>query len=812
MPETIHPSTISLDGASDTKVNVLLVDDQPANLLSLEVILQDLGLNLVKVLSGEQALRRLLMEDFAVVLLDVQMHGLDGFETAKLIRGREKSRHTPIIFLTAYEDNRLPVEEAYALGAVDYLVKPLVPVILKAKVAGFVELFLKTEQVRRQAEQLRQMEHREFERRLAEENARLQEQQKALQESEQRFRQLAESINEVFWMIDVQTGQTLYISPAYEVVWGRPRQNVYQQPHVFLEAVHPADRDRVLAAVERQRRGDAAAEEYRIVRPDGSIRWIRDRAFPIPDELGRVHRVAGVAEDITEQRRAEKALRDSEQRLNAIIDNSPAIIFLKDTEGRYLLINRAFEKYCGLDRKKIEGWRDHDLFPKEMADAFAANDQQVLREGTARQYEELVILGGSTHALITIKFPLVDAAGIPTAICGIATDITDRKQAEDALREADRRKDEFLAMLAHELRNPLAPIRNAVQIMRMVGATDPELQRTRDMIDRQVEHMTRLVDDLLEVSRITGGKIKLQKETVDLVAVANRAVETSRPLIDARQHELIIDFPPRPIVLEADPTRLAQIISNLLNNAAKYTENGGQIWLMVGQEGSLAEVRVRDNGIGMPADLLPKVFDLFTQADRSLDRSQGGLGIGLTLVKSLVTLHGGQVTAHSGGPGQGSEFVVQLPVSANATEDRNRADRDNVQRPITVAACRRILVVDDNKDSAESIAMLLRFWGHDVRTALDGRTALETAQAYRPEAVLLDIGLPNVNGYDVARQLRQVFGRDHLFLVAITGYGRSEDRQRSAEAGFDRHLVKPVNPMDLEVLFGPGGEGMKDEG
>jgi PAS domain S-box-containing protein len=616
MPETAYP----LKSPQEAKVNVLLVDDEPANLLSLEAILQDPVLNLVKAQSGEEALRRLLVDDFAVVLLDVQMVGLDGFETAKLIRGREKSRHTPIIFLTAYEDNRLPVAEAYALGAVDYLVKPLIPVILKAKVAGFVELFQKTEQVRRQAEQLRQMERREFEHRLAEENARLREQQQALEESEQRFRQLAENINEVFWMFDVQKNKILYVSPAYEAIWGRSCQSLNQQSLSFLEAVHPDDRDSVLAAMERHRQGEAAAEEYRIVRPDGSIRWIRDRGFPVSDEAGQVYRVAGVAEDITDQRKAEKALRDSEQRLNAIIHNSPAIIFLKDTEGRYLLVNRAFEKYAGLDRKKVEGWRDHDLFPNEMADASVADDQQVLRQGMARQYEEVVNIHGVTCTLITIKFPLVDASGVPIAICGIATDITDRKQAEDALKEADRRKDEFLAMLAHELRNPLAPIRNAVQIMRLLGSTDPNLERSREMIDRQVEHMTRLVDDLLEVSRITGGKIKLQKETMDLVEVAGRAVETSRPLIDARHHELTVAFPPRPIILEADPTRLAQVISNLLNNAAKYTENGGHIWLTIDQEGGEAVVRVRDSGIGMPVDLLPRVFDLFTQADRSLDR------------------------------------------------------------------------------------------------------------------------------------------------------------------------------------------------
>jgi PAS domain S-box-containing protein len=677
MPETSHPLSPPEEVAADPRVNVLLVDDQPANLLALEAILQGLGLNLAKTHSGEEALRQLLADDYAVVLLDVQMHGLDGFETAKLIRDRERSRHTPIIFLTAYEDNRLPVEQAYALGAVDYLVKPLIPVILRAKVAGFVELFQKTEQVRHQAEQLRQMERREFEHRLAEENARLREKGKALEESEQRFRQLAENINEVFWMADPQGTQILYISPAYEGVWGRSCQSLYEQPRSYLDAVYPEDQDRVAAALEQRSRGEPTDQEFRIVRLDGSVRWVRDRAFPIKDPSGQVYRFAGIAEDITE-----------------------------------------------------------------------------------------------------------------------------RKQAEEALKEADRRKDEFLAMLAHELRNPLAPIQNAVQIIRLLGSSDPNLQRSRDMIERQVRHMTRLVDDLLEVSRITGGKIKLQTEPMDLVAVTARAVETSRPLIDARHQELTVTFPPQPIELEADPTRVAQVISNLLNNAAKYTENGGHIWLTVGREGSEAVVRVRDSGIGISPDLLPRIFDLFTQADRSLDRSQGGLGIGLTLVRRLVEMHGGNVTVHSPGPGKGSEFIVRLPAQREVRDSKNTAHRqDPAGRQAAAPFPRRVLVVDDNADSAESIAILLQLRGHEVRTALDGRTALEIARQYRPEVILLDIGLPNVDGYEVARQLRREFSQENPLLVAVTGYGQSEDRRKSAQAGFDHHLVKPVNMDDLETVF-----------
>jgi PAS domain S-box-containing protein len=688
---------------------------------------------------------------------------------------------------------------------VDYLVKPLIPVILRAKVTGFVELFLKTEQVRRQAEQLRQMERREFEHRLAEENVRLREQQKALAESEQRFRQLAENINEVFWMFDAQQSKILYVSPAYETIWGRPCQSLYEERLSFLDTIQPNDRDLVQAAMAKHRQGEAAAAEYRIVRPDGSIRWIRDRGFPITDEAGLVYRVAGVAEDITEQRESARALRASEQRLHAIIDNSPAIIFLKDTAGCYLLVNRAFERYAGLDRKQIEGRSDHEIFPQQVADIFAAGDQRVLQERTVLQSEEVIPLDDRALTVIAIKFPLLDAAGVPHAICGIATDITDRKQAEEALREADRRKNEFLAMLAHELRNPMAPIRNAVQIMRLLGPTDAKLESAREMIERQVEHMTRLVDDLLEVSRITTGKIKLQKEPVDLVEVVQRGVETSRPLIEARHHEFTVSYPPEPIRLQADPTRLAQVISNLLNNAAKYTESGGHIWLTVSRVEAEAVVRVRDSGIGISADLLQRIFDLFTQADRSLDRSQGGLGIGLTLVKSLVEMHGGSITADSKGPGKGSEFVMRLPVAAVPEHARMAESQapTAASAPATVNHQRscRVLVVDDIKDAAESVALLLRLWGHEVRTVADGAAALEAVRGFRPQVVLLDIGLPNMDGYEVARQLREEFGPQEMVLIAVTGYGQSEDRRKSAQVGFNHHLVKPVNPNELQALL-----------
>jgi signal transduction histidine kinase/CheY-like chemotaxis protein len=368
------------------------------------------------------------------------------------------------------------------------------------------------------------------------------------------------------------------------------------------------------------------------------------------------------------------------------------------------------------------------------------------------------------------------------------------------LGEADRRKDEFLAMLAHELRNPLAPIRNAVEVMKVLAPADAHLRQAREMIERQVKHLARLVDDLLDVSRFTTGKIKLHRAAVELATVIARAVETSRPLIDARGHKLEIALPLEPIRVEADTTRLAQVVGNLLNNAAKYTEKGGHIRLTVEPERSGAVVRVRDNGMGIAADLLPQVFDLFTQGDRSLARSEGGLGIGLTLVKSLVEMHGGRVEAHSAGANRGSEFVVWLPTVAASSALSAVGGESDLVKP-QFSRSRRVLVVDDNADAAESLAMLLKAEGHEVSTAHDGLAALEAAEATRPEAVLLDIGLPRMDGYEVARRLREQGWLPRALLVAVTGYGQEEDRRRVAEAGFDAYLVKPADPAAVQKLL-----------
>jgi signal transduction histidine kinase/CheY-like chemotaxis protein len=378
-------------------------------------------------------------------------------------------------------------------------------------------------------------------------------------------------------------------------------------------------------------------------------------------------------------------------------------------------------------------------------------------------------------------------------------EVARRKELADRLAEADRRKTEFLAMLSHELRNPLAPLHHAVQLLGGPGAEGPNSRKARDVIGRQVRQLTRLVEDLLDISRIASGKVRLRKEPVELAGVVERAVETSRPAIAARRHELIEGMPAGPLWVDADPVRLAQVVANLLNNAAKYTEERGHIRLTVGREGGEAVVRVGDDGIGIGPAELAGVFDLFAQGTAAADRSAGGLGVGLALVRTLVELHGGSVTAHSDGPGQGSEFVVRLPALEGPPVARGETGEQ--QAPVRPPAC-RILVVDDNQDGTEMLALLLRHEGHDVQTAADGPTALEVAGAFRPDMVLLDIGLPGMDGHAVARRLRQADAGKGMVLVAVTGYGQDEDRRRSRDAGFDHHLVKPVDIATLRDLLG----------
>jgi CheY-like chemotaxis protein len=379
-----------------------------------------------------------------------------------------------------------------------------------------------------------------------------------------------------------------------------------------------------------------------------------------------------------------------------------------------------------------------------------------------------------------------------------------RRQAQEELREADRRKDEFLATLAHELRNPLAPIRNSLEIMKRMRNDARAVEESRTIMERQLRQMVRLIDDLMDVSRITRDKLVLRRERLELASVLQNAVDACRPLMEQSRHELMFVSPEEPALLHADPVRLAQVFGNLLNNAAKYTEPGGRIEVITERRGSEVTVMVRDSGAGIPPQMLSKVFDMFAQVDRTLERSQGGLGIGLHLVKRLVEMHGGSVTAHSDGEGRGSEFIVILPtVALKAAADHAPVRTD----PLPGMAARRILVVDDNRDAAESLARLLQLYGNDTRTAADGVQAVQMAAEYEPDVILLDIGMPKMSGFDACRAIRKQPRGKSIIVVALTGWGQEEDRRRSVEAGFDAHLVKPIDPESvLKLLMSSGAE------
>jgi PAS domain S-box-containing protein len=902
---------------------LLLVDDEPDSLRSLEAALESPGYNLVKVHSGQEALRLLAEQDFTVVLLSMRTPGLDGLETAKQIRSLGRSRHTPILFIAAQEVDRQALEAAYALGPVDHLVKPLVPIVLQTRVAQFVELCKKAEQVKRQAEQLRRMERRQFERTLA--------------ESTEGLRAIIDNSPSVIFVKD-REGRYLLTNKACEVYSGEPPEYM----------IGKTDADYLPAACAAQFRADdqRVLETGEVCRYEeqapigGQMRTFLTVKFPLRDASGEPSGVCGIATDITELKRAGEALRESETRLRTLSNNLPngAIYqIVGDSKGwrRFLYISAGIERLFGVtpaeamadasalydlileeDRPRLAAaeeitLRDLTLFdcefrarcrtgdvrwfhcrsaPRHLASGdviwegviLDVTDRKYFEENLARLaadsqrrrrlYEaalsntpDLVYVLDLSHRFIYanevllrlwgktwdeaigknclelgyepwladrhdreieqviatkrpvkgevpftgtigrriyeyIFVPVVGEKGEVEAVAGTTRDVTDRKAQEETLKdqaerlkEADRRKDQFLAMLAHELRNPLAPIKNATQIFRLFGPADPNLERAGEMIERQVQQMSRLVDDLLDVSRITRGKITLHKEPLDLAGVIGQAVEVSRPLIDSRKHELSVSLPREPLRVKADATRLAQVVSNLLNNAAKYTEEGGHIHVILEAKPREAVVRVRDDGIGIPTELLSQVFDLFTQGDRSLARSEGGLGIGLTLVKSLVEMHDGIVEAHSEGPGKGSEFVVRLP--RLETESVPAVARWAPRFPPSPG--RRVLVVDDNVDAAESLAMVLRAWGHEVETAYDGSVALKKAEQFRPQIVLLDIGLPRIDGYEVACRLREQAATRDAVLVALTGYGQDEDRRRAEDAGFDHHLTKPA---DLRIL------------
>lgn len=505
--------------------------------------------------------------------------------------------------------------------------------------------------------------------------------------------------------------------------------------------------------------------------------------------------------DITECKLAEQARQDTETKLKVLADTVPDILYLCDAQGRREYVNPQFYLFTGMLPGSGEGYGWQEAVHPDDLELLLSSRLYAVQRGEAWEGKfRLRSTAGDYHWFIGRARPLLQTNGTVHKWLGSETDIDQLIRSEQALKEIDQRKNEFLAMLAHELRNPLAPIRTAVQLLHDRNLDKSRFTWVRDILERNVAHMIRLVDDLLDTAHITSGTITLCKLRLDLAAIIERAVDTARPLIETKKQQLHVTFSAQPVYLEGDFVRLTQVFSNLLNNSAKYTAAGGCIDLQAGSEGAHAIVRIRDNGMGITANLLSHVFDMFRQDERGLDRAQGGLGVGLTLVKKLVELHGGEVTAHSAGSNQGAEFVVRLPRLADTeAEAEHAAPYVDNNEPRTA---HRILLVEDNPDVADSLALLLELFGHSVEIAPDGLQGLAAAQKFQPDVIVLDIGIPGINGYELAERLRAENGFQDTLIVALSGYRQSiEDEKRAAASGIDHYLIKPADPERLRNLL-----------
>jgi two-component system CheB/CheR fusion protein len=527
--------------------------------------------------------------------------------------------------------------------------------------------------------------------------------------------------------------------------------------------------------------------------PRLGARWIHAVAVPTFGADGRADGWVGVVSDIHERKRAEEALAAAREQLQLVADSMSAAVALCSRDLRYIWVNRRCAEWLGMPHEEIVGRPMVEIIGEDNLAAIRPYIDRVLA-GEQVQYERLVRYQGFGERWVRNAFSPAQGGD---AWVSVISDIHERKLMEEALRDADRRKDQFLATLAHELRNPLAPIRNAVAILSKKGPLDPELTWSREVIDRQVEHMSRLIDDLLDIARIASGKLRMRKERIPLERAIDLALETSRPNINAAGHSLSVLLPSERATLEADPTRLAQVFSNLLNNAARYTEGPGRITLSAELQGGEVVVSVEDDGIGFPPEIATRLFEPFAQLTSAHERSQGGLGIGLSLVKGIVELHGGSVEARSAGPRKGSEFIVRLPLPAFAAEDE--AAKVETAANAAAASGVRVLVADDNRDAADSLQRILSLYGHEVQVAYDGLAAMKLAADFRPRVAVLDIGMPGANGFQVARALREQ--NKGTRLIALTGWGQEGDRRRAMEAGFDYHLTKPVDPGALNDLL-----------
>ena len=748
----LAPHSLAAQRGADERPRVLVADDN-ADMRQYVVRLLSDQFRVEAVADGAAALAAVRKRPPDLVLTDVMMPRLDGFGLLRELRADPLTSGLPVIMLSARAGEESRVEGMQA-GADDYLVKPFGAKELLARVTAH----LKMARMRREAEA-------------------------AIRAEEGRSRAILESITDGFFTLD-QDWRVTYLNAAGERFLDRaPGDLIGKRLWDEFPDTVGSESEQVYRRVVSSRVGESFTAYY-----PNFDRWYELSAYPAPDGLSVYFR------DVSESKLAEARQRISDERFRTLfesMDEGFCIVQMifdaaeRAIDYRILEMNPAFEKHTGL--RDVVGKTASEFAPDLDGFWCATYGRVALTGEPIRFVSEAKSLGHRYFDVYAFQFG--DADSRKVAI--LFNNITEQKQAEQErerlvaqLQEQDRRKDEFLATLAHELRNPLAPLRNGLQVMKLRNNSGAN-EQVHAMMERQLGHMVRLIDDLLDLSRISRDKLELKKEQIELSAVVRNAVEASRPLIEQMGHQLALVVPNDPIYVDGDLTRLSQVLSNLLNNAAKYTERGGRIRLLVERQGHEAMLVVTDNGMGIQEHLLQKVFEMFTQVDQSLERAQGGLGIGLSLVQRLVALHGGSVEAHSEGHGMGSTFVVSLPVAPAV------AGYQTLQENAKIAPAhrRRILVADDNRDSAESLAMLLTIMGNETQTAHDGLEALDAAASFRPDLALLDIGMPKLNGYEVCRGIRQqAWGKDML-LVALTGWGQEEDRRQSLAAGFDAHLV-----------------------
>jgi len=764
----------------DDRVSILLVDDRPDKLLALEAVLSDLGQKLIKAGSGKEALKAILRQDFAVILLDVNMPGMDGFETAALIRQRKKSEKTPIIFFTALSDTDTHVTRGYSLGAVDYIRVPVEPDILRAKVAAFVDLYKKTEQVKRQAELMRQLQEREHRTQLAEATDRLEAETKR-----NRFFTLAIDMLAIAGF----DGHFKQLNPSWEKTLGFTDEELKSKP--LIEFVHLEDRSSTEEQLHRLQAGDSIAYfENRYRTKAGGWRWLGWTAAPFAEE-GLIYIFA---RDLTERKVAE------EERLHLIREQA-ARAAAEAAERRAAFLA------SDCNEEMLEGLA-HDAAARRALCSLGPSSMMVIPlVARGRPLGALTFLfGESGRRYGRLDLELAEELGRRAALAADnAWLYRSSQEARKAAERANRAKDEFLATLSHELRTPLTPILGWTVMLRSGTLDQAGMLRGLEVIERNVRAQTQLIEDLLDVSRIVTGKLRVEVRPIELVPVVEAGLDAVRPSAEAKEIHLDVQLDPMDCKVLGDPDRLQQVVWNLASNAVKFTPKAGRVEVRLNRVDSQVQLSVRDNGKGISADFLPYVFDRFRQADSTSTRKYGGLGLGLAIVRHLVELHGGTVHAESSGPDQGATFTVRLPLMEERTEPaRSRPAAEGGHAGGVRLDGVKVLVVDDELDMRDFLSVSLRQYGADVTAIASVGEAVEALERERPDVLVSDIGMPGEDGYALIRKIRALGPErgGQVPAAALTGFAHGEDTSRVLSAGYQVHLPKPVEPSQLAQVVG----------